>query len=114
MSPAVVDRIAGRRKVGIGKRPNGDADAVHLALLGVEERCPAHWAETELELGALITGADVLRCLSEDSVWCREAGKCREDAACSLLAGEAMADADKARLPLNFDAKLTTVTRSCP
>jgi len=94
--------------------PNGHADTVHLALFGMEDRCSAHWTEAKPELGTLITESDVLRGLAEDPVWSRKTCKRCEDAASSLLAGEAMADADKARFTLYFDAKLPTVTRSCP
>jgi len=109
----VVDRVWGRWKVGIGECTDGDADAAQFALLGVEEVCSADGTEAKPELGALITGSDVLRGLAEDPVGARKTCKCCEDAARSLLAGKAMADTDEARFTFNFDTELPTVTRSC-
>jgi hypothetical protein len=108
MPPAIVDRIAGCRKVGVGE-----------CSIGCSHRSPPRcvkfvpdWAETEPELGTLIAGTDVFRGSAQDSVWTSEACQCCEDAACSLLAGEAMAYSDEARLTFNLDAKLPTVARS--
>ena len=114
MSSAIVNRIAGWRKVGISESSDGHANTVYLSFLGVEEVGSANWTKAEPEPGTLITGPHVFRGLAEDPVGGRKACECCENAARSLLAGEAMADADNARLPLNFDAKLPTVTRSCP
>jgi hypothetical protein len=91
----------------------GNADTFQFALLGVKEVCSADGTEAEPELGALITGADVLSGLAEDPVWARKTCKCCEDAARPLLAGEAVADTDEAWITFNFDAELPTVTRSC-
>jgi hypothetical protein len=113
MPSAIVYRVAGWRKVGIGECSNGDAYSTHLTFLGVEEVRSAEWTEAEPELSPLIARADVFGGLAEDLVRGRKACKCCEDAARSLLAGEAMADADKARLTFDFDAKLPTVTRGC-
>src|SRR5215510_11040425 len=113
MTSAIVDRVPGCRKVGIGECADGDANTFQFALLGVEEVCSADRTEAEPKLSALIAGADVLCGLTEDPVWGRKACKCCEDAACSLLAGEAMADTDEARFTFNFDTELPTVTRSC-
>jgi hypothetical protein len=113
VTSAIVDRVTGCRKVGIGEGADGDANTFQFALLSVEEVCSADGTEAEPELSALITGADVLCGLAEDPVWGRKACKCCEDTACSLLAGEAMADTDKAWLTFNFDTELPTVTRSC-
>ena len=109
MTPAIVDGVARRRKIGIGERSNGDADTARFTFLGVEKVGAAHGAEPEPELCTLITRTDVLSGFPEDFVRPRETREGREDAASSLLAGKAMANADNARLTFNFDAKLPTV-----
>lgn len=110
MSPAIVDRVAWGRKVGISECPNGHADTLNLTFLSMEEICPADWTETEPKFSALITAAHVFRSLAEHFVWSRKARECREDAACSLLAGKAMADTDNSGLAVDFNAKLAAVT----
>jgi hypothetical protein len=112
MAPAIVDGIARRRKTGIGECSNRDSDTARFAVLGVEEVCATDRAKAKSKLGTLIAGADVLGDLAEDLVGGGKPCKCREDGTCSLLTGEAMANADNARLALNFDAKLPTVARS--
>ena len=112
MAPAIVNGMARRRKVRIGERSNRNSDTAHVTFLGVEEVGAADWAKAKPKLCTLIAGAHVFGGLAEDLVWGREARKCREDATRSSLAGEAMADADNARLALDLDAKLPTVARS--
>ena len=112
MSAAVVDGDSRRRKARIGKCPYGDAHVRLLAtFFGVEHGRPADWAEAERELGPLVTDANVLGRIAKDSVRRGEAGQHGKDAARSPLASEAMADADSARLSLNFDAQLAAGTR---
>jgi len=110
MSPAIVNRVAWRGKVGIGERPNSYADTANLAFLGVEEIGSADWTEAKSELGALITGAHVFRGVAKDFVWRGKTRECCENAPRSLLAGKAMADTNNPRLALDFDAKLPAVT----
>ena len=76
----------------------------------MEDVCSAHRAETKPELGALITGADVLGGRAEDPVWARETGERRKYATRPLLACKAMANTDNLWLTFNFDAKLAAVT----
>jgi len=110
MSPAIVDRVAWRGKVGIGECPDSHADTADLTFFGVEEVRTANWTEAKSESGALITGAHIFRGSAEDFVWGGKTRECREYAPCSLLTGEAMAEADDSRLALDFDAKLPAVT----
>jgi hypothetical protein len=58
MPAAVVDRDAGRRKVGIGEGADADRPLL-VAFLGVEDRGSADGAEAEPEAGALVAGAKV-------------------------------------------------------
>lgn len=112
MSPAVVDREPGWWKARIGKCADGDTDARRLSLLRVEKVGAADGAEAKPELGALITGADVLGGDAGDLVRAAEAREGGKDAAGPLLAGEAMADADDARLAVDRDPKLPAMTGS--
>jgi hypothetical protein len=84
-----------------------------VALFSVEDGGPTDWAEPECELGSLISDADVFGGRAEYFERSREAGQGCEDTAGSLLAGEAVANADDSRLAFNFDAKLSTGARGC-
>ena len=111
MPAAVVDRILRRRKLGIGKRADRNADEGLLAaFLGVEQRGAADRAEAEREAAAMVADAHVFGRGAGDLVWCGVTGQRGEHAAGAALAGEAMADADAARLALNLDAQLAAGT----
>ena len=84
---AVVDGNPGRRKMRIGKRPDGDADAIVVAFFGVEDGCSADRAEPEYEPGALVPDSDVFGGGSDNLERSGEAGQGRKDAAGPLLAG---------------------------
>src|SRR5580698_5352743 len=114
MPPPVVDGNARGREGGIGEGPDGDRDThIFLAVLGMEEVRPADRAEAEGEPRALVAGANIFGRLAEDPIGRGEAGQGGEDAAGSPLAGQAMTDADAARLALNLDAQLAARTRGC-
>lgn len=113
MPAAVVDGNPGRWKIRIGKCPDGDAHAAALAFFGVEDGRPADRTEPESEPGALVAGTDVFGGGSEDLERPGEAGQGREDAAGSLLAGEAMANTDAPRLAFDLDAQLSAKAGGC-
>jgi hypothetical protein len=74
----------------VGERANRDAHGLVVTFFGVEDRRPANWAESENETGAVVADASVFGGGAEDLKRNWEARQCREDAAGSLLAGEAM------------------------
>jgi hypothetical protein len=83
---------------------HGDAHGPRITIFRVKQRGPANGTEPEHEPSTLITNARVLGRLTMDLVWCGESGKRGKDAACSSLAGKAMADADTSRLTFYFDS----------
>jgi hypothetical protein len=84
-----------------------------VTVFGVEDGSPTNWAEPEYELGALIPDTNVFGGGTEDFEWSREAGQCCEDAACPLLAGEAVAQADALWFAFDLNAQLSAGTRGC-
>src|SRR5882762_7610651 len=114
MAAAVVDRIARRRKAGIGECSDRDADATGLALLGVEQVRAADGTEAEPEPRPLIASAHVFRRLADHPVRSGKAGERREHATGPPLARQAMADADKVGLTVDLDPQLPAVAGRCP
>ena len=108
---AVVDGEARRWKVRVSERTHGNAHRAVVAFLSVKDGGSTDRAEPEPEPGSLIPNADVLGGGAGDRVRGREAGQRSKDAACSLLAGEAVANADDSRLAFNFNPELSTGTR---
>ncbi len=104
MPAAIVDGKLRGRKAGIGKSAYGDAHAVDFPFFGVEEVGPADGAETENELCPLIAGTHIFCGVAYDLVGSSEAGQGGEDAAGSLLASKAVANADSGRLALDYYA----------
>ena len=104
---AVVNRILRRWEFGIGKGADRDADGGWLAaFFGMEHRTAADRAETKTESAAVVAGAHEFGCVTGNSVRRSERGQRSEHAACSLLAGQAVADADAERFVLNFNLQL--------
>jgi hypothetical protein len=99
--------------VWVSERTHGDAHRVFVTFLSVKDSRSTNRAEPELEPGSVIPNADVLGGGTRDHVRSGETGQRCEDTACSLLAGEAVANADDSRLAVNFDAKLSTGARGC-
>lgn len=104
MTATVIDRNLWWRKIRVRECSYGDAHGLRIAIFRVKQRGPANGTEPEDEPGTLITDARVLSRLTIDLVWCGESGKRGKDAACSALAGKAMADADTSRLTFYFDS----------
>src|SRR6187455_567974 len=104
--PAVVDRDLWRREIRVAESADRDADRIVVTLLAVEDRGAANRAEPETESRALVAGANVFRRGAGDLVWRSKAGERGEYASGALLARQAMADPDDARLALDFDAQL--------
>jgi len=96
--------------VRVGKRADGDAHGIVVTLFAVEDGGPADRAEPESELGAPISDSDVFGGSSEDFERSGEARQRCEDAAGSLLTGEAVANADSARFAFDFNAQLSAGT----
>jgi hypothetical protein len=95
MPATVIDRILRWRKAWIGEGAHSDSHRrLFVIFFGVEHGCPADRAEPELELGSLITNANVLGCGAKDPIGCGEAGQCGKDTARPTLTGEAVANAD--------------------
>jgi hypothetical protein len=84
-----------------------------VTFFGVEHGCPADRAEPELELGALVTNANVLGGGAKDFIGCGEGGQRCKDTAGPTLTGKAVANADSEWLTLDFNTQLATGTRSC-
>ena len=106
MPAAVVDRNFRCGKLRIGKRSDRDTDGFVAADFGMEHGRAAHRAESEQELRTLIADAEIFRRLADHFEWRRKAGERREHAARATLTSEAVADADTARLTLDFNAQL--------
>src|SRR5271166_23390 len=114
MSAAVIDRVSRWRKAWVGEGTHGDTRRrLFATLFGVEYRCPAHRAESELEPGSLVADPHVLGCGADNLIGSGEAGQRRENAAGPTLAGEAVANADAEGFAINFDAQLAAGTRGC-
>jgi hypothetical protein len=114
MPATVIDGISRWRKAGVGKGAHGDTHGrLFVTFFGVEHGCPADRAEPELELGSLITNANILSCGAKDLIGCGEAGQRCKDTAGPTLAGEAVANADSEWFALNFNTQLSTGTRGC-
>lgn len=114
MSATVIDRILRWRKAWIGEGAHGDAHRrLFVTFFGVEHGCPADRAEPELELGSLVTNANVLSCGAKDLIGCGEAGQRCKDTARPTLTGEAVANADSEWFTLNFNTQLAAGTRGC-
>jgi hypothetical protein len=114
MSATVVDRIFGRRKAWVGEGAHGDTHRrLFVTFFAVEHGCPADRAEPELELGSLVTNANVLSRGAEDPVGCGEGGQRCKDTAGPTLTGEAVANADSEWFTLNFNAQPAAGTRGC-
>jgi hypothetical protein len=96
--------------VRVGKRTDGDAHRIIVPFFAVEDRGPADRAEPESELGALIPDPNVFGGAAEDFERSGEARQRCEDAAGSLLTGEAVANADSARFAFDFNAQLSAGT----
>src|SRR5688572_22079525 len=104
---AVMDRDLRRGETRVGEGAHRDADrGLLVTLFGVEERRPADRAEPERESGSLIAHTRKLGGSARDSVRGGEAGQGRKDDSGSALAGQAVADADPDRLPLDLAAQL--------
>jgi hypothetical protein len=114
MSATVIDRILRWRKAWIGEGAHGDTHRrLFVTFFGVEHGCPADRAEPELELGSLVTNANVLGRGAKDLIRCGETGERCEDTARPALTGEAVADADSEWFTPNFDTQLAAGTRGC-
>jgi hypothetical protein len=114
MSATVVDRIFRWRKAWVGEGAHGHAHRrLVVTVFGVEHGCPAHRAEPELELGSLVTDANVLSCGAKHLIRCAERGQRCEDTAGPTLTGEAVANADSKRFTLHFNTQLAAGTRGC-
>jgi hypothetical protein len=100
-----------RWKVWIGKRTHGDAHRLSVTFFGVKDVSPTDRAEPESEPGSLIPDANVFGGGTEDFERRGEAGQCCEDTAGSLLAGEAVANANSAGLAFDLNAQLPAGTR---
>ncbi len=112
MPPPVVDRYGRRWKHRIAKSADRDADPIAHAVFGMEQVAAADRAEAEHEARALIAGAPIFGRVPGDSIRCGEAREGGEDAAGTLLAREAMADADAERFAVELDAELTATAGS--
>src|SRR5690606_16787745 len=70
-------------------------------------------AEAEPEACALVASADILGGAAGHPVGRGEGGERGKDAAGAALAGEAVAEADSARLTLHLDSQLTAGAGGC-
>ena len=114
MPATVIDGILGWRKARIGEGAYGDGHGrLFVTLFGVEYSCAADGAEAELELGSLVTNANVLSCGANNLIGCGEAGQRGKDAARPTLTGEAVANADAEWFTLNFNTQLAARTGGC-
>lgn len=104
MTATVIDRNLWGRKIRVRECSYGHAHGVRIAIFRVKQGGPANGAEPEDEPGTLVANARVLGRSTMNFVWCGESGKRGEDAACSALTGQAMADADTSRLTFYFDS----------
>jgi len=78
----------------VSEGTNCDTHGIVVTFFRVEDGSSTNWAEPEYELGSLIPDSNVLGGDTEDFERSGEAGQCREDTACPLLAGEAVANAN--------------------
>jgi hypothetical protein len=108
MPATVVDGNCRQWKVWVGKRTHSDTDSAIFANFGVEDGSSTNRAEPEDELGTLVPDTDVFGGVPKDLEGGVEAGQCREHTAGSLLAGEAVADANASWLTLNSNPQLST------
>src|SRR2546421_2828962 len=101
MPAAVVDRVLGRGKAGVGEGSHGHGHpGAFMTLFRVEHGSAADRAEAESEFAALIANADVLGRSAGDLIGSGEASQRGKDTARSSLARKAVAHADAARLTL--------------
>jgi len=84
-----------------------------MPLFGVEHRGAADRTEAKPESRTLIAGTYVFRGRARDVERRRETRERREHAAGAPLAGEAMADANAARLTVHFNAQLAAGAGCC-
>ena len=105
MSATVIDRILRWRKARVGEGAHGDTYIrLFMTFLGMEQGRPTHRTEPKSELGSLVPDTHVLGCGARGLIGWREASQRRKHTARLTLAGEAVANADPARLSSNFDA----------
>src|SRR6516165_7883197 len=111
MPAAVVDGDSRRRQGRIRQCTDGNADRLLIALLGVEYRRATNRAEPEGEFCSLVPDAQVFGGGAEDREGSRKPGQRCKDTAGSLLAGEAVADADHG-FALHLNAQLSAAAGS--
>ncbi len=108
MAATVVNRGLGRWEIRVCKAADGDADrAVLKSLLCMKQVGAADRAEPKSKTRAVISGADVLRSMARHHIGRRKGRQRGEDATRAALTGQAMANADTARLALHLNAELT-------
>jgi hypothetical protein len=97
------------RKIWVSEGTNGDTRRrLFVTLFSVEHRRPAHRTESKPESGALVADAHVFGGSAVNPIRSGEAGQRRENTAGPALTGEAVANANTERFPMNLDAQLAT------
>ena len=113
MPSALVDRHRWRGKIRISERADWHGYYTIASFSRVVDRSTALGTEAKRELRSFISYSNVLRCgtgnLESRTI---ETSLFPEHATRSLLTRETVTNRDPKRLPLDFDLKLTTGTRS--